>query len=297
MRAFAFLAVVLLVTASAAFAQSVFHPASEVAAGIFGSAVGGGNYTFNNSLVIADNLGVGTTSPANKLNVIGDINATGNVFGSQLCIGTDCKTSWSVGEVGPWNNSSTQIFVKPGYPSFINASNTLFVNGTSGYVGIGTTAPSQKLTVVGDVNITGKIYGNSSIPSGMVTMFNRNDCPAGWHAANGADGYIDLRDRFIVGAGLSYVNGSTGGASTHNHTIPNHIHSLDTVGGEQQYLAVTGYIWTTSADGALVTGTLSGGGYDQHKQRKSTTVSGGGGTTSTESSLPPYYALIYCIKV
>jgi hypothetical protein len=98
------------------------------------------------------NVGIGTTGPVKKLDVVGDMNATGYVYGmTGLCIGTDCKTSWSqVGGagVGPWDNSTTQIFVRAGYPNYINASNTLFINGTSGNVGIGTTGPAVKLHVV-----------------------------------------------------------------------------------------------------------------------------------------------------
>jgi len=58
MRSSALIALILF-TVSAAYAQSVFHPAAEVASGIFGSSVGGGNYTFNESLVVADKLGIG----------------------------------------------------------------------------------------------------------------------------------------------------------------------------------------------------------------------------------------------
>ncbi|MCR6624681.1 MAG: hypothetical protein NDF58_08925, partial [archaeon YNP-LCB-024-027] len=99
------------------------------------------------------NVGIGTTSPNQKLHVIGNINASGYVYGlTGLCIGSDCKTSWSqIGSISPWDNSTTQIFVRAGYPTYINASNTLFINGTSGNVGIGTTTPSEKLEVQGRI--------------------------------------------------------------------------------------------------------------------------------------------------
>jgi len=39
-----------------------------------------------------------------------------------------------------------------------------------------------------------------------------DDIPAGWHLCNGEAGTVDLRDRYIVGAGGSYDPGATGGA-------------------------------------------------------------------------------------
>lgn len=61
---------------------------------------------------------------------------------------------------------------------------------------------------------------------------------SGWQLADGTNGTIDLRDRFIVGAGASYAPGNTGGANTvaisaaqmpaHNHGVsdPGHIHGV-----------------------------------------------------------------------
>jgi hypothetical protein len=132
------LLVVLLLVAVAltipALAQTVFHPASQVSPGVFGSDLGDagiGNFTFNSSLLIIDNLGIGTIAPADKLVVNGSFrvdNATGDsvlfanatsgnvgigtatpeqkldVAGyvkgqSGLCIGADCRSSWSAGTV------------------------------------------------------------------------------------------------------------------------------------------------------------------------------------------------------
>ena len=61
------------------------------------------------------NIGIGTTSPTEKLVLMGNLSV---------------------------NNSA-------------RASNTLFVDSTAGRVGIGTDSPSQKLEVAGHINVTG----------------------------------------------------------------------------------------------------------------------------------------------
>lgn len=118
--------------------------------------------------VIYDNgtyIGIGTATPQNPLNVIGDINATGYVYGiTGLCIGTDCRTSWPAGggSSGPWDNDTVQIFVRNGYPLVVNISNVMFVNGTSGRVGIGILNPAYKLDVSGGEFRVGSLYTSST---------------------------------------------------------------------------------------------------------------------------------------
>lgn len=55
-----------------------------------------------------------------------------------------------------------------------------------------------------------------------------DNIPSGWHLCDGDAGTIDLRDKFIVGAGGDLAPGATGGANsqTHDFTGDGHFHEL-----------------------------------------------------------------------
>jgi hypothetical protein len=106
------------------------------------------------------NVGIGTTSPSSKLNVSGDIHigdygsASSRVLdfrtnnslftittdGTSGGLGTTISYSWANGGQGPLK--------------FNNASGEVMRLSSGGNVGIGTTAPAQKLDVVGNIRIS-----------------------------------------------------------------------------------------------------------------------------------------------
>jgi hypothetical protein len=161
------------------------------------------------------NVGIGTSSPAQKLSVNGDTLTTGTAY-----LG---DTNHSIRAIGGSGVAISTYAVTDG----------IILKQSTGNVGIGTTSPSQKLEVNGTVKAT-TFSGNGTIPIGGIIMWSgtTSDIPAGWTLCNGvaSNGQTppDLRDRFIVGAGSAYSPKATGGATSHTlaatnlptHTIP-----------------------------------------------------------------------------
>jgi len=109
--------------------------------------------------------------------------------------------------------------------------------------------------------------------NGMIIMWSKPiaQIPNGWALCDGTNGTPDLRDRFIVGAAAGQDPGATGGANFHQHdfTADGHYHNIGV--------------------GAMIS---SGPGYLPQTDSKNVT-----GTTGNADGRPPFYALVFIMKL
>jgi len=141
-----------------------------------------GNITFHDNLGnetlridSSGNIGIGTSTPNQKLVVVGNVNITGrldvgtlNISGVTFSQG-DLDVSGDL-RVAGGTILSSGLNVSSGD---VNLSGALFVDESSGNVGIGTATPAQTLTVVGDLNVTGTSYlGDVTLTSDNITVNN-----------------------------------------------------------------------------------------------------------------------------
>ena len=113
----------------------------------------------------------------------------------------------------------------------------------------------------------------TTFKAGMIILWHGSvvSIPSGWHLCDGTAGTPNLQDRFVVGAGNTYVPGDNGGALTHTHaaTQASHIHGHP--GGAGLAAGANFTVQTASATPAI--------------------------TVPSANHLPPYYALCYIMKL
>ncbi|MBP7829412.1 MAG: hypothetical protein KA248_05805 [Kiritimatiellae bacterium] len=165
----------------------------------------------------------------------------------------------------------------------------------------GATTISNSLKVAGAMTVSGAvtvsnnlavaspsvITGYGTIPIGGIVIWYgaTNAIPDGWALCDGGTYYghatPDLRDRFVVGAGLNYPVNTTGGEAFHQLTpgeMPKHSHTrregkFESWGGHGAYSDV----WVSYSDNTYYTGDA---GNDQPHENR-----------------PPYHALCYIMRV
>lgn len=195
------------------------------------------------------------------------------------------------------------------YPTKTEMNGIYWYGGNDGH---GSGADADLLYHAGGNLHIGGFYG-LGVPTGIIILWygSVGSIPSGWHLCDGSDGTIDLRGKFVVGAGNTYNPATSGGSSTFTAagtiTINAHVLTTAEMGSHTHpYTDTTpvgGSYPNTSAPnpynacGNLTTAsrtTGSAGSGDGH------THSAGEGTAMTGNavdSMPMYYALCFIQKV
>jgi len=147
------------------------------------------------------------------------------------------------------------------------------------------------------------------IPKGAVILWSGSaaSIPSGWALCDGANGTPNLRDRFVVGAGLSYSTGQTGGASQVTLSLaqlPSHGHAVTTTtDGNHWHRTGGSHEWSAYGFGStqVIRNDNIGNGHcpytaweGDHSHAVVTSMKGGGGS---HENLPPYFVLCYIMKL
>ena len=187
--------------------------------------------TFNQAdalfITASDRVGIGTPTPQNKLNVVGDANFTGNVTTqTDFCIeGGDCLSSVGGGG-GGWTDNGTLVSLTAPMDD-LNAT-SLFVNNTLGRVGIGTSSPQNTLEVVSSSDATLKLYNPNTANGGAVLKLQKSKTGYAreWWAGVGIQGantdsfsiydFTGTATRFLIeSSGQTGINTTTPNATLH----------------------------------------------------------------------------------
>lgn len=146
--------------------------------------------TFLTLLQSNGNVGIGTTAPACKLDISSGDNygmriGPNTTFGRSLLLGGWNNTDFSEARI-QGSNGNLHLDAKSGNDIYINNYHTgnVLIAGGGGYVGIGTTSPSQRLEVDGNIladafKVDDNGYFQTQIISGstndVVFGFDAND--------------------------------------------------------------------------------------------------------------------------
>lgn len=230
-----------------------------------------------------------------------------NSIGANVSI-PPSKTMWvystGTGVISPVNHLNTLSLGTTPSPVVTEVSAQTLLNKTleAANLGANTFATTQSLgdnstkiatTAYVDANINA-----SGLPTGVILMWSGSiaTIPAGFAFCDGTNGTPDLRDRFIVGTGLSYGVAATGGSADavvveHTHvatvTDPGHRHTISPNSNWSQQDGIRSS-WTPQLGGSSNTSTVKTG---------VTVKNSFEGESGENKNLPPYYALAYIMKL
>lgn len=179
------------------------------------------------------------------------------------------------------------------------------------------TPQTYSKTVYLDYNSTKTNILDLLLPVGAIIMYDgKTAVPSGWAICNGSNGTPDLRGKFIKGVGTSGEVGATGGNTevtlsvnnlpSHNHSYNGGATATGSAGSHSHSVTPTGttisikHGETETATNALTgLNTINTGenGAHTHSISSTSTNTGNTGGGTAFNIEPPYYTLIYIMKI
>jgi len=149
-----------------------------------------GNSSTNSSLSIASNgnIGVSTTSPGDKLEIVGSAASWAGISGIRFTdiSGNANSRNWGI-YAGGANYGDLNFYMAAAANSSPSNANAVLTISRTGYVGIGTTSP-QALFQIGDGTNTSTLTYQSNSPSDPQLSFNAYWTGSQWNRINTAYG-------------------------------------------------------------------------------------------------------------
>src|SRR3989339_515361 len=175
----------------------------------FNTALSGVALSEKMRITSAGYVGIGTTTPQQKLHVNGSILANGTINATtDLCIqGGACLSSVSA-SAGGWTKTGTQVALTTATDNVSIGSTDFFVDNSKGYVGIGTTSPTQLLHVNGGIIEAGdttSTLGSTILVGAYNGPTNDYVNTIGGHYSSGGT---------VIGFAIKPLSGSAGYASS-----------------------------------------------------------------------------------
>jgi hypothetical protein len=167
------------------------------------------------------NVGIGTTSPSQRLHVSGNMRLTGALYDVNNQAGTSGQVLTTTGSGVDWVDAST---LDDG--DWTVSGNDMY-SAVSGNVGIGTNSPGKKLDVVGELRVD---ISSGKIEMGDLNTFNAASNVLILDADNGVGGFYDQEEAmwilqtdgdytyipYRLGVGFDATTGFPGASGTGN---------------------------------------------------------------------------------